>query len=837
MRPPTITINGRARTSRQKQQPRPHERPCRVCARAYPDVKRRKRGRGDQSRTRERKSSPERDDAPSQDVGAMIGDIVRTGNNGGNEFDGAADGVGYPGGAAGGVRRAVAIVFVGGGVERGDGRAALDPGRHHAQRRCGGGAPISVGDGDGVAVVAARVRRRRGGTGAGGSLAGTAVDGMDAHLMDHSFLAGYEPTLADFYAYARLRNQRKRRPPPDKHHTPTDAAAQELDWVLPADTLRKLRSQYRAFSRWLLFIESLPYVEACTARAQEAASAAVSGWDNVMRLAKASGSFDIGLPGAEYDRVVTRFPPEPSGYLHIGHTKALLLNDYFAKVYGGRLLLRFDDTNPSKEKQEYEESILADCRALGVQPDRIEWTSDYFAVLLEWCERFLRRGQAYVDRTPVEQMREQRLQCIDSAYRNQSVEENLRLWQAMQSQERLVAGPGDLSHRRRGRCHPRRDDGSDIRRHRAGARGAPPHRPAVSGVPVVRLCLSDCGLAGGRHPRAAHQRVSGPRGTIPMGVRSGRSALPDGVDVLAVEFRAHGAEQAQTHLAGGARYVDGWDDPRMPTVRGVLRRGMQVDALRAFILSQGPSRNITVQQWDKIWTMNKRVIDPIAPRHTAIVRQGHWRLRVRGVVHQDKEQQQHAAGNSVVRHVDGTAAVVRTVIRTVPRHRKNPACGNKALLLADEVLLEPEDAASVAVEEIVTLMDLGNVRVTQVRADERCLEGEYLPEHRDFKRTKKFTWLAAVPDLVPVQLIHYGPLLRKDKLEDGDDIRDHAIPNAESKTVVSALADVNVRLLSADTVIQFERRGYYRCDRAWVRPGTDMEFVDVPDGHVAQMPR
>ena len=686
---------------------------------------------------------------------------------------------------------------------------------------------------------------------------------MDAHLMDHSFLVGYEPTLADVYAYARLRNQRKRKPPPDNHHTPTDAAAQELDWVLPADALRKMRSQYRAFSRWLLFIESLPYVEACTARAQEAASAAISGWDNVMRLAKASGSFDIGLPGAEYDRVVTRFPPEPSGYLHIGHTKALLLNDYFAKVYGGRLLLRFDDTNPSKEKQEFEESILADCRALGVQPDRIEWTSDYFAVLLEWCERFLRRGQAYVDRTPVEQMREQRLQCIDSAYRNQSVEENLRLWHAMQSGDAAAAG-----------CCVRAK--IDMQAKNASLRDPVIYRTAaVAAATSAETTTTTTTTSAATEPvPVAHHRTGRQYRVYP----SYDFACPivdslEGVThaLRTSEYQDREAQYRWVCEAAGLRcptvwtysrlsfvhtvlskrkltwlvahgYVDGWDDPRMPTVRGVLRRGMQVDALRAFILSQGPSRNITVQQWDKIWTMNKRVIDPIAPRHTAIVRHGHWRLRVRGVVHQHKEQQQqqqqqHATGNSVVRHVDGTAAVVRTVIRTVPRHRKNPACGNKALLLADEVLLEPEDAASVAVEEIVTLMDLGNVRVTQVRADERCLEGEYLPEHRDFKRTKKFTWLAAVPDLVPVQLIHYGPLLRKDKLEDGDDIRDHAIPNAESKTVVSALADVNVRLLSADTVIQFERRGYYRCDRAWIRPGTDMEFVDVPDGHVAQTPR
>ncbi len=118
----------------------------------------------------------------------------------------------------------------------------------------------------------------------------------------------------------------------------------------------------------------------------------------------AGGSFDIGLPNAVEGKVVTRFPPEPSGYLHIGHAKAALLNQYFADMYKGKLLVRFDDTNPSKEKDEFVENILKDIADLGLRYDRLTYTSDYFPQLLELGEKMIRAGLMYADDTPVEQV-------------------------------------------------------------------------------------------------------------------------------------------------------------------------------------------------------------------------------------------------------------------------------------------------------------------------------------------------------------------------------------------------------------------------------------------------
>ena len=124
------------------------------------------------------------------------------------------------------------------------------------------------------------------------------------------------------------------------------------------------------------------------------------------------------LEGAVPGRVVTRFPPEPSGYLHIGHAKAVLLNDYYATRYRGRLILRFDDTNPSKEKEEYQESFVVDLAKLGVKPDVVSYASDYFDVCLGYAKQMMVAGLAYMDDTPPDQMKVEREDRQASKHRN-----------------------------------------------------------------------------------------------------------------------------------------------------------------------------------------------------------------------------------------------------------------------------------------------------------------------------------------------------------------------------------------------------------------------------------
>lgn len=135
------------------------------------------------------------------------------------------------------------------------------------------------------------------------------------------------------------------------------------------------------------------------------------------------------LKGAKEGEVCTRFPPEPSGYLHIGHVKAAILNFHYAKIYKGKMLLRFDDTNPNKEKDEYVQSIIDDLATLRIIPDKVSYTSDHFEKIEEYMAKAIKDGKAYCDDTPVEQMRKERGDGIDSKNRNKTPEENLKIWQ------------------------------------------------------------------------------------------------------------------------------------------------------------------------------------------------------------------------------------------------------------------------------------------------------------------------------------------------------------------------------------------------------------------------
>ncbi|KAK9121436.1 hypothetical protein Syun_019053 [Stephania yunnanensis] len=142
-------------------------------------------------------------------------------------------------------------------------------------------------------------------------------------------------------------------------------------------------------------------------------------------------TFEVDLPGAKLGEVCLRFASEPSGYLHIGHSKAALLNQYFAQRYNGRLIIRFDDTNPSKESNEFVENLLKDIETPGIKYDTVTYTSDYFPQLMEMAECLILKGKAYVDDTPREQMQKERMDDIESKCRSNSVEKNIELWREM----------------------------------------------------------------------------------------------------------------------------------------------------------------------------------------------------------------------------------------------------------------------------------------------------------------------------------------------------------------------------------------------------------------------
>jgi len=186
------------------------------------------------------------------------------------------------------------------------------------------------------------------------------------------------------------------------------------------------RNLHPHLARYYSYVDALP-----------ATKSAVSSFNTALKTKiksrTANASFELGLPNAKEGQVVTRLPPEPSGYLHIGHAKAAILNQYFAQSYKGKFLVRFDDTNPSKEKAEFQDSILQDLELMGVKPDKLSYTSDYFDQLFQYAIHMIKLGKAYTDDTLQEDMRKQRMDGTPSTHRNESVEDNLSHFSLMQS--------------------------------------------------------------------------------------------------------------------------------------------------------------------------------------------------------------------------------------------------------------------------------------------------------------------------------------------------------------------------------------------------------------------
>jgi len=255
--------------------------------------------------------------------------------------------------------------------------------------------------------------------------------------------------------------------------------------------------------------------------------------------------------------------------------------------------------------------------------------------------------------------------------------------------------------------------------------------------------------------------------------------------------------------------VKGWDDPRFPTIRGIRRRGMTVEALKQFMLSQGPSQSLVSLEWDSIWAFNKKIIDPVAPRFWAILKE-----------------------NVPVTISGGPTGVE---VKTLPLHKKNAEVGEKQTIYSSTILLEQEDAASFEDQEEITLMDWGNafVRSKVVGKDGEVISlAMELNLGGDFRKTKKkITWLARPTDshgLIDVTLLDYDYLITKKKLEEEDDVKDFVPPVTEFRE--EALADANVTTLKAGDIIQFERKGYYIFDG---RAEGKLEFIRIPDGRAA----
>ncbi|HEU5020497.1 MAG TPA: glutamine--tRNA ligase/YqeY domain fusion protein [Bryobacteraceae bacterium] len=320
-------------------------------------------------------------------------------------------------------------------------------------------------------------------------------------------------------------------------------------------------------------------------------------------------------------RVHTRFPPEPNGYLHIGHAKSICLNFGLAAEFGGKTNLRFDDTNPEKEDQEYVDSIIDNVHWLGFRESAIFYASDYFQQLYDWAIQMIRDGKAYVDDLSAEQIRQYRGTLTEpgkeSPYRNRSVEENLDLFARMKAGEfpdgsRTLRAKIDMASKNLNLRDPVMYRILNVEHHRTGDNWriypmydfAHGQSDSIEGIthsictlefedhrPLYDWYIDELGIY---HP----QQVEFDRLNLTYTVLSKRKLL-------------------QLVRDG---HVRGWDDPRMPTISGIRRRGYTAEALRNFCRAIGVSKTNGTIELGLLEHYVREDLNKRAPRLMAVLR-------------------------------------------------------------------------------------------------------------------------------------------------------------------------------------------------------------------------
>jgi len=326
--------------------------------------------------------------------------------------------------------------------------------------------------------------------------------------------------------------------------------------------------------------------------------------------------------GRNGGRVVTRFPPEPNGFLHIGHAKSILLNFGLARRYGGRAHLRFDDTNPTTEETEYVEGIQADVRWLAGDWDALHYASDYFERMYECAERLVREGRAYVDSQPQEAIRGQRgdfnTPGVNGPFRDRPAAESLDLLRRMRAGEFpdgacVLRARIDMAHRNVLLRDPLLYRIRHAHHHRTGDRWciypmydyAHPLEDAFEGV-THSICTLE--FESNRELYDWVLDALGPWDPRPRQYEFARLAL--GFTVMSKRKLLQLVEEGR---------VSGWDDPRMPTLAGMRRRGVTPEALRDFAELIGVARNNSVVDIGKLEFAIRGDLESRCPRALAVL--------------------------------------------------------------------------------------------------------------------------------------------------------------------------------------------------------------------------
>lgn len=509
------------------------------------------------------------------------------------------------------------------------------------------------------------------------------------------------------------------------------------------------------------------------------------------------------VQSGKVDRVVTRFPPEPNGYLHIGHAKSIFINFELADEFNGRTHLRFDDTNPLKEDTEYVEAIKEDVRWLGYDWDALYFASDYFEEMYNRAVLLIRKGKAYVCDLTAEEIRQTRGTLTEpgkeSPYRNRSVEENLRLFEMMREGkfkdgEKVLRAKIDMASPNLNMRDPVLYRIAHATHHNTKDRWciypmydfAHPLEDAIEGVthsictlefedhrPLYDWVIRECEM---EHTPRQYEFAKLYLTNTVMGKRHCR---------LLVE----------------QKIVDGWDDPRLPTIRGLRRKGYTPEAIREFVRETGVSKSNGVADLRMLEHFIREDLKLKAPRTMAVLRP----LKV-----------------VITNYPEGQTEWLDAEINP-----ENPEMGVRKIPFSREIYIEQDDFMENPPSKYFRLFPGNEVRlkhayfikchdvVKDAQGNIVELHCTYDPETKSGSgftgRKVKGTihWVDA-SQAIPAEFRLYEPLILDDEEEESDSFLDRLNPN--SLEIVHGFVEPNMKDVKPHDKFQFFRHGYFNVD-------------------------
>ncbi|WP_066895038.1 glutamine--tRNA ligase/YqeY domain fusion protein [Clostridium nigeriense] len=511
------------------------------------------------------------------------------------------------------------------------------------------------------------------------------------------------------------------------------------------------------------------------------------------------------LENKKHDEIITRFPPEPNGYLHIGHAKSIVLNSGLAEEFKGKFNLRFDDTNPTKEDTEYVESIKEDVKWLGGNWDNIYFASNYFDIMYDKAKLLIKKGLAYVCELTPEEIREYRGTLTEpgkeSPYRNRSVEENLDLLERMKNGEfedgsKVLRAKIDMTSPNINMRDPIIYRIAHATHHNTGDKWciypmydfAHPLEDAIEGI-----THSICTLEFEDH-----------RPLYDWFVRECEmESTPRQIEFARLNMTNTVMSKRKLKQLVDENVVDGWDDPRMPTVSGLRRRGYTPEAIRNFCSAIGVSKANSLVDSQMLEYFIREDLQLKANAAMAVIRP----LKV-----------------VITNYPEG-----QTEMLSVPNNAKNESAGTREVPFSREIYIEQDDFMEVPVKKYFRLFPGNEVRLigayfikcNDVIKDENGnvveLHCTYDPETKSGSgftgRKVKGTihWVDA-KTAKPAEFRLYEPLILDDAPEnEGKHFLEQINPNS-LEVLEGYIEDTTAKVAKPQDKFQLVRNGFFNVD-------------------------